>query len=46
LPIVPSADIIPPMSGTPEFEKSPPPLPVAVAAVSGVPVEPWYHAGK
>ena len=27
LPIVPSADIIPPMSGMPEFEKSPPPLP-------------------
>ena len=40
LPMVPSADIIPPRSGIPEFEKSPPPLPVAVSAVNGVPLEP------
>ena len=36
-PDLSSADIIPPRSGTPEFEKRPPPLPVAVAAVSGGP---------
>ena len=46
-PIVPSAPIIPPMSGMPEPEKMLPPLPVAPAAFAKpAPLLDWYQAGN
>ena len=46
-PIVPSADIIPPMSGMPESENMLPPLPAAAPrSRTASPLDVWYQAGK
>jgi len=44
--MVPSADIIPPMSGTAESENSDPPLPAAAALANDEPLDPLYQIGK
>src|SRR5918994_6601946 len=46
LPIVPSADIIPPTSGTAEPEKMLPPLPAAIPLANDDPSDVRYQAGK
>ena len=43
---MPSADIIPPRSGTAEPEKIEPPLPVAAALANDDPSDPRYQVGK